>query len=102
MNWVVQDPTSTCKIVGVDLKTGQEIFNSKSGNYGAVNTSITVSKSSSATKNFTDGSLKNLMGKALTVNNPSRFTASCDNNSSYMPGYYQLVRDVYTTTSQDR
>jgi hypothetical protein len=102
MNWVIQDPTTTCKIVGVDLKTGQEIFNSTSGNYGAVNDSITVSKSSSSARNFTDGSFKNLMGSALRVNSSTRFTASCDNNSSYMPGHYQLVRDVYTTTSQEK
>lgn len=102
LNWVVQDPTTTCKIVGVDLKTGAEIFNSNSSNYSAIKTSVTVSTSSSATKNFSAGSFKALMGQALTINNSARFTASCQNNSSYMPGYYKLVRDVYTTTSQER
>lgn len=102
MNWVIQDPTSTCKIVGVDLKTGQEIFNTDSGNYNPVKTSITVSKSSNSTRNFSDGSFKNLMGSSFVVNNSTRFTASCQNNSAYMPGYYKLVRDVYTTTSQEK
>lgn len=103
MNWIVQDPTSTCKIVGVDIKTGQEIFSSESSQYSAVKNSITMPKtSSSSLKNFSDGSLKNLMNKALIVNGSARFTASCDNNGTYMPGHYQLVRDVYTTTSQER
>ena len=101
MNWVVQDPVATCKIVGVDLKSGAEIFNTDSGNYNAVQNSITVSKTNSS-RNFSDGSFKNLMGTALTVNNSARFTASCYNNSTYKPGYYKLVRDVYTTTSQER
>lgn len=103
MNWIVQDPTTTCKIVGVDLKTGQEIFSSESSQYALVKNSITTSKtSSSSLKNFSDGSLKNLMNKALIINGSARFTASCDNNGAYMPGHYQLVRDVYTTTSQER
>ncbi|MDQ1281685.1 MAG: hypothetical protein QG630_36 [Patescibacteria group bacterium] len=102
LNWVIQDPTTTCKIIGVDLKTGAEIFNSTAGNYSAINTSVTVSKSSSNVRNFSDGSFKALMGQALTINSSARFTASCQNNSTYMPGYYKLVRDVYTTKSQDR
>lgn len=105
MNWVVQDPTTTCKIIGVDLKTGAEIFNSTSGNYSAINNSVTVSKSSSATQNFSTGSFKALMNASFTVNNSARFTASCQNGATstdYMFGYYKLVRDVYTTTSQER
>jgi hypothetical protein len=102
LNWVIQDPTTTCKIIGVDLKTGAEIFNSNSSNYSAIKTSVTVSKSSSSARNFSDGSFKTLMGQGFTLNNSARFTASCQNNSTYMPGYYKLVRDVYTTQSQDR
>lgn len=102
INWMVQDPTSTCKIVGVDIKTGQEIFNSEGTGNALIKASVTTPKSSSATSNFTDGSFKSLMNKTLIINSSARFTASCENEGPYMPGHYQLVRDVYTTNSQER
>ena len=102
INWMVQDPTSTCKIVGVDIKTGQEIFNSEGTGNALIKASVTTPKSSSATSNFTDGSFKSLMNKTLIINSSARFTASCENEGPYMPGHYQLARDVYTTNSQER
>lgn len=103
MNWIVQDPTTTCKIVGVDLKTGQEIFNSEDSQYALVKNSVTKAKTASTSvKNFSDGSLKNIMNTGLKINSSARFTASCENLGTYLPGYYKLVRDVYTTSSQEK
>lgn len=104
LSWTVQDPNNSCKIVGKSIKTGNEIFNSKTSQSGKLDSYIATSTGgySTAEKDMAVGDYKTIIGDYYKVNESVRFTASCTNTGVYKPGYYQLVRDVYVTDEGER
>jgi len=98
INWSIQKPDSSCKIIGVAIKTGAQVF--ISADNSSVNNSVT---GGSSNPTLSAGSLKAMTGSYFTVNQSTRFTASCITPvGSYNPGYHQLVRDIYLTGDSER
>ncbi|MFO0744005.1 MAG: hypothetical protein U0469_03080 [Candidatus Paceibacterota bacterium] len=106
LSWIVQDPTSTCKIVATDIKTGDTLFDtSTDASYSKINKSVTTSSSTSQINRISSSNYKALINSLYTVNQSTRFTASCinpPNSKNYMVGLHKLVRDVYLTGESER
>ncbi|MEI6352320.1 MAG: hypothetical protein WCO35_00040 [Candidatus Nomurabacteria bacterium] len=102
LSWIVQEPTSTCKIIGTDIKSGLTLFDSTDvTNNGKINTSLTKAMHTNGQGMFgiSTDNYSHLMGSYYRINSSTRFTASCVNDlkSTYKPGPNQLIRDVYVT-----
>jgi hypothetical protein len=97
-NWSIQKPDNSCKIVGVAIASGAIVFNSQ--DYSSINASVS---GDGLSPNLSAGSYKSKIGSYFTVNQSTRFTASCITpEESYNPGYHQLVRDVYVIGEKER
>ena len=108
LSWIVQDPTTTCKIIATDINTGNVLFDTSStssNTYTRINKSLTTSSSTTQINRISNNNYKALMGAFYTVNQSTRFTASCINpvnDLHYMEGLNKLVRDVYLTSESER
>lgn len=111
LSWTVQDPNDSCKIVGKAIKGGEVVFDSK-GDQSILDPYIATSTQgySSVQQDLAVGNYKDIFDKEYPSTKPNyykidkstRFTASCNNEGVYKPGYYQLVRDVYVTNESER
>lgn len=99
MNWIVENPNDSCKIVGTAIKTNAKVFDTKDGlnGEGALDEYIATSTLgySSTRKNIASGEYKNIMNSYWTVNQSTKFIASCSDSGTYKPGNYQIIKEVY-------
>lgn len=103
LSWIVQNPTTTCKIIATDIKNGDKLFDtSLDSKYSEIKDSVTKANNpSTALIGVSTGDYKAKMDTYFIVNQSTRFTAICENlvnfPNHYMEGFHQLVRDVYVT-----
>lgn len=99
LNWIVENPNDSCKIVGTAIKTNVKVFDTKDGinGEGALDEYIATSTLgySSTRKNIASGEYKNIMNSYWTVNQSTKFIASCSDSGTYKPGNYQIIKEVY-------
>lgn len=106
MNWLIESPTSTCKIVATNMKTGDTIFDTslKSNNIEE-KLSDNISTSTIITNQQirkSVGDYKTIMNGLYQVDNSTRFTASCEQVGSYKPGIYKIIKDVFIIGESER
>lgn len=107
MNWIIESPTSTCKIVATNMKTGDVIFDSSQRGADIEEklddnlSTSTIITNQQIRKSV--GDYKTIMNNQLyQVDNSTRFTASCEQVGSYKPGIYKIIKDVFIIGESER